>query len=400
MDFGVLPPEVTSASMYSGAGSGPLMAAATAWDALAAQLESVSRGYSLIITGLLDEGWSGPASAAMAEAVAPYTEWAAMTGMQAEQAASQARTAVAAYERAFAAVVPPAQVTANRTQLVNLVATNIFGQNTAQIAATEAAYAQMWAQDARAMYGYAASSSAATTLTPFTEPPHTTNPAGQSGQGAAVTQAAAGTATNSQLAQAMSIIPQHLNTLSPAGGSGSDTSGLSSALTMTDQFNTLTGPAGLAQATSRTATSAGSFATGIYRSVLQGQGAIAKALPELAPTTTTAIAADPAGARGAVLASVGKAEPIAGISVPPRWAAATPVPTAFAEPPWLSEIELAEASSWEATPATSTTGAGPMAGVAPMAGTAAAWGAGRPTVSSMLRIGPGRFNMPRPAVGG
>jgi hypothetical protein len=31
MDFGALPPEINSARMYSGAGSAPLLAAASAW---------------------------------------------------------------------------------------------------------------------------------------------------------------------------------------------------------------------------------------------------------------------------------------------------------------------------------------------------------------------------------
>ena len=44
--------------------------------------------------------------------------------------------------------VPPAVVAANRAQLATLVATNVFGQNTPAIAATEAQYAEMWAQDA------------------------------------------------------------------------------------------------------------------------------------------------------------------------------------------------------------------------------------------------------------
>ena len=35
----------------------------------------------------------------------------------------------------------------------------------------------MWAQDAVAMYGYAGSSAAAATVTPFSSPPETTNSA-------------------------------------------------------------------------------------------------------------------------------------------------------------------------------------------------------------------------------
>ena len=67
-----------------------------------------------------------------------------------------------------------------------LVATNFLGINTAAIMATEAQYAEMWAQDAAAMYGYAGSSAAAATLTPFTPPQQNTNPAGLAAQSAAV----------------------------------------------------------------------------------------------------------------------------------------------------------------------------------------------------------------------
>ena len=54
------------------------------------------------------------------------------------------------------AALPPATVVANRGQLVTLVASNLLGHNAPAIAATEAQYAEMWAQDAAAMFGYAA----------------------------------------------------------------------------------------------------------------------------------------------------------------------------------------------------------------------------------------------------
>ena len=108
-------------------------------------------------------------------------------------------------------------IAANRTQLASLTATNVFGQNTPAIAANEAQYGEMWAQDAAAMYGYAANSAATTAkVTPFTAAPQTTNPAGLAAQGAAVAQAtgtSTGTGVQSTLSQLMSSIQTTLQSL-------------------------------------------------------------------------------------------------------------------------------------------------------------------------------------------
>ena len=64
--------------------------------------------------------------------------------------------------------VPPPLIAANRVQLMTLIATNLFGQNTPAIMATEAEYSEMWAQDATAMYSYAANSAAASAFKVFT----------------------------------------------------------------------------------------------------------------------------------------------------------------------------------------------------------------------------------------
>jgi PPE-repeat protein len=145
--FGVLPPEINSAHMYAGPGSGPMLAAATAWDGLAAELNSAASSFESVISGLSSGAWQGPASVAMASLAAPYVKWLTATASQAEQAATQARAAVSAYETAFAMTVPPAVIAANRAQLTALVASNLFGQNAPAIAATEAQYVEMWAQD-------------------------------------------------------------------------------------------------------------------------------------------------------------------------------------------------------------------------------------------------------------
>ena len=248
MDFGALPPEINSGRMYAGAGPGPMLAAAAAWDDLASELGSTASSYQSVIEGL-GSSWQGPSSTSMAAAAAPYVAWMNTTAAQAEETANQARAAVAAYEGAFAATVPPPVIVANRTLLMTLIATNILGQNTPAIAATEAHYMQMWAQDAAAMYGYAGSAAAATQLTPFTEPPQTTNAAAGPMQAAAASQATStSTASNigTELTQFINSLPTALQNLanglldSPTTGSTNLLSGLS-----LPQLTSLTLPAWL-----------------------------------------------------------------------------------------------------------------------------------------------------------
>src|ERR1700744_3736358 len=189
IDFGGLPPEINSARIIAGPGSGPILAAASAWDALAAELHSGASSYGSAISQLADE-WQGPSSASMEDAATPYVAWLIPTAGQAEQTAPKAKAAASAYQSALTAMVPLEAIEANRLQLAQLSLTNVFGQNTAAIAATEAQYGEMWAQDAAAMYGYAGNSAAASKLTPFTQAPQTTNSGGLASQAAAAAQAA------------------------------------------------------------------------------------------------------------------------------------------------------------------------------------------------------------------
>jgi PPE-repeat protein len=230
MDFAALPPEINSGLMYTGPGSGPMLAAAASWDDLAAEMYSAAANYGSVITNLSSGPWRGTASASMAAAAAPYVSWMSATAAQAEQAASQAKAAASAYDSAFELTVPPTVIVANRTLLASLISTNILGQNTPAIAATEAHYAEMWAQDAAAMYGYAGSSSAASTLTPFTDAPATTSATGAAAQAATVAQAT-GTGTQSGLSQLMTAMPAALQALaSPSSTSAVSESGFMSML--------------------------------------------------------------------------------------------------------------------------------------------------------------------------
>jgi PPE-repeat protein len=221
VDFGALPPEINSARMYAGPGSSSLQAAASAWNGLAAELSSAATSYDKVVTQLASDEWTGMSSASMASAVQPYVSWMSTTATQAEQAASQATAAAAAYEQAFAATVPPPLVAANRAETLQLVQTNVLGQNSSAIAQLEAQYGEMWAQDSSAMYTYAGQSASAAQVTPFASPAATTDPAGTATQAAAVSSASgtsAATSSQTILQELLSLLPSNIQSLlTPSG---------------------------------------------------------------------------------------------------------------------------------------------------------------------------------------
>jgi PPE-repeat protein len=327
MDFGALPPEINSGLMYAGAGSGSLVAAAASWEGLASQLGSAAASYRAVVSDLTSGAWVGPSSLSMAAAAAPYVGWMTTTAAAAEQTASQLASAVAAYEAAFVATVPPPVIAANRSLLAALVATNIVGQNTPAIATTEAQYAEMWAQDAAAMYGYAGASAAATTVTPFTSPPPTTNPAGTVTQ---ATAAATGT-TQSTLAQLLSQVPSTLQSLA-SGGSFNGAAAISTLLsTPANQFiEPLVG-------------ALGGDAVFLFGPMIVGGSVLGLLSPLLslvgeAPVAAvSAVSGVPGGALGTlagsygsglggagVSAGLGRAAAVGGLSVPQSWGTAAP----------------------------------------------------------------------------
>lgn len=194
MSFMMFPPEINSGLMYSGAGSGPLMAAASAWDELAADLEATASSYQTVLGELTGSTWLGPTSARMAAATAPFVDWLAGTAGQAAETSAQARLAAAAYEGAFTSTVSPAVVAANRSLLAALVATNFLGQNTPAIAATEALYMEMWFQDGLTMDTYATTAQQAVVL-PQQTPAPSTSDGGTSADAAAAAQSTAQSAS-------------------------------------------------------------------------------------------------------------------------------------------------------------------------------------------------------------
>jgi PPE-repeat protein len=329
MDFATLPPEVNSARMYAGAGAGPMLTAAAAWDGLAADLRATATSYQSVIAGLTSGPWLGPSSVAMAAAAAPYVGWVSTTAAQAEQAGGQAKAAVAAYEAAFAATVSPPMIAANRALLMALIATNALGQNAPAIAATEAHYGEMWAQDAAAMYGYAGGSAAASTLTPFTPPAPATNPAGQ---GAALVQAVGASAGNEMqtgLSQLMSTVPTALQGLAQPLQSTSGLSGTLQSLGFTTPASFLSLFSPYSAAVTSTGASISTVNLSTRLGAVPGGAAPVAADTALQGRVGSGIgalgSAGPAGLEGsAVTAGLGRAASVGALSVSPSWAAVAP----------------------------------------------------------------------------
>jgi len=339
IDFGSFPPEFTSAQIYAGPGSSSLMAAASAWNGLAAELTSAALGYDKVVTTLSSEEWLGPASASMAAAVQPYVTWMTTTAAQAEEAATQVQSAAGAYETALASVVPPPLIAANRAELAQATATNVLGQNSGIIAQLEAQYAQFWAQNAAAMYSYAGQSAAASKVTVFNNAPAISNPAAQITQGNAVSQAAGtatGTSAQSTLSKVVSSTPSTLQSLASPNAT-------TAATTATDPLSELwfllTGqtslPTNLGALVNGYSPFAGLFynteglpyfSVGMSNSFVQ----IAKTLGAIGGPAPAAAAAVPkalpslggmlGGGAAHATASIGNAGSIGKLSVPASWA--------------------------------------------------------------------------------
>ena len=333
MDFTFLPPEINSARMYAGPGSGSLLAAAGSWDSLAVELGITAETYESVLSGLTTLEWRGPASEAMAATAAHYMGWLHTTAEQTKQTAMQARVAAAAYAQAHAMTVPPPAVTANRAQLHGLIATNFFGQNTAAIAATEAQYAEYWAQDAAAMSGYATSSAAAAQLTPFSSPKQSTNAAGLTAQNAAVTQANASAAATSPASQAISAAaadPPSLTSILPS---------LTGILGDGD-FAILDGLQGVGLGTSSTFFLDSSVAQDLGASKLLGIPLPNFAPPPVAAPALSGAASSLGGGAGLgnVTAVLARAGTIGPMSVPASWSAPSSSHVAALAPAGLTTL--------------------------------------------------------------
>jgi PPE-repeat protein len=361
LDFAAIPPEITSALMYTGAGAGPLMAAATAYNNLAAELSTTATQWESIITLLTTEQWTGAGSAAAAAAAQPVVSWLTTSAAALEHAGAQATASAAAYEAAFAGTVPPPVIAENRARLAALVATNFLGINTPAIMATEAQYAEMWVQDATTMYTYQAASGVAGVLQPVTPMTPATNPAGPAMQAASAAQAATSTPVQA-LGNAVSTAA-----ITPAASSSGG---------LITSIDGLIGTPFIMNGVNGGVNTAAWFVMNAIPTAVSLGHTVAAAAPAAAAADAVAPAAGaaavaegtmvgsvaPTGLGAAASASLGEASAVGGLSVPASWSAAAPATLASSTAPL-------EGSGWtvaaeEAAPVTAMPGMPGMAAAA------------------------------------
>ncbi|BBX46078.1 PPE family protein [Mycobacterium cookii] len=361
-DFAARPPEVNSTLIYSGAGAGPLMAAASSFSALSSELSTNAAAYESVIQELGSE-WTGTSATAAAASAQQNIEWLQTTSAQLAEAAAKASASAAAYEAAFTASIPPPVVFANRAQLAALVATNILGQNTPAIAANEAMYGEFWAQDATAMSTYAANAATAAQVTPLTEPAQSTSPGGAGAQSAAVANAVNSNASNSGLNGILSSLQSTSSAAATPAASSAASGPLSSLYgaiqnfwgigAVGDTVNTL--DVTLSWCIMMLASAMGTlnhFVAGAPFGITIGD---VQPLGAGLGFGTTLAGATSGG--GGMVAGMGGAAEIGGMSVPAGWSAAAPAATA-------SEATLA-GSGWTSAVDEAATGAGGAPGIMP-----------------------------------
>ncbi len=376
LDFGALPPEINSARIYAGPGPGSMLAAAAAWQSLADELTYAASGYGSVTSSLAGGAWTGPSSTSMVAAAAPYVTWLSATGDQARQTAAQATAAASAYESAFAATVPPPLIDANRSLLAALVATNVLGQNTPAIATTEALYAEMWAQDATAMYGYAGASATAAQVTPFTTPPQTTNSSSLPSQSVAAAQSA-GTSSGTDLdtlmssgPQVISGMPQALQALASPQALGSvastATDSSTSSTSASSLMNELSTPLKLASMPMSMLSklfTAGSTATAAKAATTAANELGAAQAAGLTSSTGALGSASIGAGVPSLAAGMGQATSVGALSVPATWTGATPSVISAG-----AAVHLGSAPSAAAAPTGMESAMPPMMPVANMSG--------------------------------
>ncbi|WP_414000603.1 PE/PPE C-terminal domain-containing protein [Mycobacterium tuberculosis] len=257
---------------------------------------------------------------------------------------------------------------------------------TPAIAVNEAEYGEMWAQDAAAMFGYAA---ATATLLPFEEAPEMTSAGGLLEQAAAVEEASDTAAAN----QLMNNVPQALQQLAQPTQGTTPSSKLGGLWkTVSPHRSPISNMVSMAN-NHMSMTNSGVSMTNTLSSMLKGfaPAAAAQAVQTAAQNGVRAMSSlgsslGSSGLGAGVAANLGRAASVGSLSVPQAWAAANQAVTPAARALPLTSLTSA-----------AERGPGQMLGGLPVGQMGARAGGG---LSGVLRVPPRPYVMPHsPAAG-
>ncbi|OYV24122.1 MAG: hypothetical protein B7W97_01150, partial [Mycobacterium sp. 20-66-4] len=210
-----------------------------------------------------------------------------------------------------------------RSLLAALIATNLFGQNTSAIATTETQYAEMWAQDAGAMQGYAGASAAATKLEAFTSPFPTTDGDGTTAQAAAVSRATGTSAGNAQQSVS-SAVPNLLSNLAAPSATAAPVSAMDGLNLVADLNSVFVDPTGAALSSVALPYDVLGALTGFHTDDIVSGWAGIQSWPGYAPTPPSSFPVINSLGYVPPTAALADSTSVGRLSVPATWAAAAP----------------------------------------------------------------------------
>ncbi len=216
--WSALPPEVNAGQLMLGDQGASIAAAAAAYETLAAALTAEAAKMAATAGITASTGWVGVGGTAMMATAMPYIAALELLAAWVQQSAASAAGIEQAYVTAKTGMIPAPVCNVNRDTYVALAHTNFCGINIPPMCVLDDTYfLGFWPNNAGMMGGYEGIVTAILVTLGIPPPPAplTANPAGQAGQAAAISQAAASGATSAAMSQSLSGVNQAAGAVQP-----------------------------------------------------------------------------------------------------------------------------------------------------------------------------------------